>query len=38
MLQAPEMPEELFESQYKSLQREFDNIRRRFGDERASCR
>ena len=30
MFQAPEMPDELFESQYQSLLREFDNIRARF--------
>ena len=30
MLQAPGMPDELFESQYQSLLREFDNIRREF--------
>jgi hypothetical protein len=30
MLQAPEMPDELFESQYQALLREFDNIRREF--------
>ena len=28
MFQAPDMPDELFESQYESLLREFDNIRR----------
>jgi hypothetical protein len=26
MFQVPEMPDELFDSQYRSLQREFDNI------------
>jgi hypothetical protein len=31
MFQAPGMSDELFESQYKSLLREFDNIRREFG-------
>jgi len=31
MFQAPEMPDELFESQYESLQREFTNIEARFG-------
>jgi hypothetical protein len=31
MFQAPEMPDELFESQYASLQREFGNIEARFG-------
>ena len=30
MFQAPGMPDELFESQYQSLLREFDNIRREF--------
>jgi hypothetical protein len=30
MFQAPGMPDELFESQYRSLLREFDNIRREF--------
>ena len=30
MFQAPEMPDELFESQYQSLLREFDNVRREF--------
>jgi hypothetical protein len=32
MLKSAEMPDELFESQYLSLRREFDNIRVRFGD------
>jgi hypothetical protein len=31
MFQAPGMPDELFESQYESLLREFDNIRSEFG-------
>lgn len=31
MFQDPEMPDELFESQYSSLQREFGNIEARFG-------
>ena len=31
MFQAPDMPDELFESQHASLRREFDHIRRRFG-------
>jgi len=31
MFQAPETPDELFESQYASLQREFGNIEARFG-------
>lgn len=30
MFRAPGMPEQLFESQYESLLREFENIRRRF--------
>jgi hypothetical protein len=30
MFQAPDMPDELFESQHASLQREFANIERRF--------
>ena len=30
MFKAPETPDALFESQYESLQREFDNIRARF--------
>jgi hypothetical protein len=30
MFKDPGMPDELFESQYESLRREFDNIRRRF--------
>jgi hypothetical protein len=30
MFKAPTMPEELFESQYQSLLREFENIRREF--------
>jgi hypothetical protein len=30
MFQGPEMPDELFESQYDALLREFDNIRDRF--------
>ena len=37
MFKAPGMPDELFESQYESLRREFDNIRRRFSAERSSC-
>jgi hypothetical protein len=31
MFQAAEVPDELFESQYASLLREFDNIRLEFG-------
>ena len=38
MFKAPGMPDELFESQYESLRREFDNIRARFAPGRASCR
>jgi hypothetical protein len=30
MFQTPEMPDELFDSQYQALLREFDNIRREF--------
>jgi hypothetical protein len=30
MFQAPDMPDELFESQHQSLEREFANIERRF--------
>ena len=30
MFQAPGMPDELFDSQYESLLREFENIRRKF--------
>jgi hypothetical protein len=30
MFQAPEMPNELFESQYQSLLREFENIQKEF--------
>jgi hypothetical protein len=30
MFQGPEMPDELFESEYEALLREFDNIRDRF--------
>ena len=30
MFKAPEMPDELFESQHRSLLHEFDNIRQRF--------
>jgi hypothetical protein len=36
MFKAPGMPDELFESQYRSLMREFDNIRGRFADERVA--
>ena len=37
MFKTPGMPDELFESQYESLRREFDNIRRRFTADPASC-
>jgi hypothetical protein len=37
MFKAPEMPDELFESQYESLRHELDNIRTRFSAEHASC-
>jgi hypothetical protein len=37
MFKAAGMPDELFESQYESLRREFDNIRRRFAAEHESC-
>jgi hypothetical protein len=37
MFKAPGMPDELFESQYESLRREFDNIRARFAGKNASC-
>ena len=32
MFQAPEMPDELFESQHESLKREFNNIEAAFAD------
>ena len=38
MFKAPGMPDELFESQYESLRREFDNIRARFAAGDSSCR
>ncbi len=37
MFKTPEMPDELFESQYESLRREFDNIRGHFAADRAAC-
>ena len=37
MFKAAGMPDELFEAQYESLRREFDNIRRRFANEPVSC-
>ena len=37
MFKAPGTPDELFELQYESLRREFDNIRAHFAGEHASC-
>ena len=37
MFKAPGMPDELFESQYESLRREFDNIRNHFAAPQVSC-
>jgi hypothetical protein len=37
MFKAPGMADELFEWQYESLRREFDNIRRHFAAPQASC-
>ena len=37
MFKAPGMSDELFESQYESLRREFDNIRGRFAANHLSC-
>jgi hypothetical protein len=37
MFKAPGMHDELFESQYRSLQREFENIRARFAADAAGC-
>jgi hypothetical protein len=37
MFKAPGMPDELFESQYESLRREFDHIRGRFAADHESC-
>ena len=37
MFKAPGMPDELFESQYESLCREFDNIRRHFAAPQVRC-
>ena len=37
MFKLPEMPDDLFESQYRSLQREFDNIRARFARTKVGC-
>ena len=37
MFKAPDMPDDLFESQYESLRREFDNIRSRFAPGDPVC-
>ncbi len=37
MFKTPGTPDDLFESQYESLQREFDNIRARFPRDHPSC-
>ena len=37
MFKTPEMPDDLFESQHRSLEREFDNIRSRFATPTATC-
>jgi hypothetical protein len=37
MFKAPEMPDDLFESQRRSLEREFDNIRSRFATPTSAC-
>jgi hypothetical protein len=37
MFKPAEMPDELFESQYRSLVREFENIRTRFAADMQSC-
>ena len=37
MFKTPEMPDDLFESQHRSLEREFDNINRRFATPTATC-
>ena len=38
MFKAADMPDELFESQYRSLQRELDNVRARFAAPQVACR
>jgi hypothetical protein len=38
MFKGSGMPDDLFESQYESLRREFDNIRARFAPDHPSCR
>ena len=37
MFKAPEADDDLFEAQYRSLQREFDNLRGRFSPGEPSC-
>ena len=37
MFKAPEADDDLFEAQYRSLQREFDNIRDRFSEDKPNC-
>ena len=37
MFKTQDMPDELFESQHQSLQREFDNIRARFAADAEGC-
>jgi hypothetical protein len=37
MFKAPGTPDELFETQYEALRREFGNIRARFAPDRWSC-
>jgi hypothetical protein len=38
MFKEPGTADDVFESQYESLRREFDNIRARFAPDRPSCR
>ena len=38
MFKAPDMPDELFEAQHRSLLHEVDNIRERFMPPRPACR
>ena len=37
MFKAPEAEDHLFEAQYRSLQREFENIRARFSPDEPNC-
>jgi hypothetical protein len=37
MFKEPGTPDELFETQYEALRREFDNIRARFAQDHWSC-